>query len=67
MDLICSKCGQPMQIDDGCEPTRFCHYCAQKMVEGLIQEKERLLKIIHNQRNRIKQLKFDTFQTWSRR
>jgi hypothetical protein len=33
----CKMCGDEYSLNDGCEPTRYCHPCAQELAEDMGQ------------------------------
>ena len=37
-ETCCKSCGDEYELRDGCEPTKYCDLCAQKVVERVERE-----------------------------
>ena len=37
-ETCCKSCGDEYELRDGCEPTKYCDLCAQKVVERIERE-----------------------------
>ena len=44
--VTCTRCGGYYILDDGCDPTDYCHLCAQELVPILLRKVDRLKKKI---------------------
>lgn len=45
-DFDCARCHSPASLDGGCEPTRYCHHCAQALVQVYEAELTRLMDVV---------------------
>ena len=51
-DFSCKRCHESVSLDKGCEPTEYCHYCAQELVVELKAKVKKLQKTIRKLRDK---------------